>query len=75
MALISGAADLYIGYRGDEYAGFSVLRPMQFDFEQKPVLNIWLGYSVEKKSGHLGIEIAHAVKQAAGLDRVVFASS
>jgi hypothetical protein len=75
MALISGSADLYVGYRGDEYTGFAVLRPIQFDFEPMPVLNIWLGYSVEKKSGHLGIEIAHVVKEAAGLSRVVFASS
>lgn len=46
MALITGSADLYVAYRGDEYTGFAVLRAIQFDFEAKPVLNIWLGYSV-----------------------------
>lgn len=28
MSLIAGSTDLYVGYRGDEYAGFAVLRPI-----------------------------------------------
>lgn len=75
MALISGAADLYVGYRDDEYTGFAVLRPLQFDFERVPALNIWLGYSVEKASGYLGLEVARTVAKAAGIERIVFASS
>lgn len=75
MALISGAASLYMCYRGDEYTGFAVFRAMQFDFEPKPVLNIWLGYSVEKASGYLGREMAKSVAKAAGIERVVYASS
>lgn len=75
MALISGAASLYVGYRNDEYTGFAVLRAMQFDFETKPVMNIWLGYSVEKASGYLGLEVARTVAKAAGIERIVFSSS
>jgi hypothetical protein len=75
IALITGAADLYVGYRGDEYTGFAVLKPIQFDFESKPVLNIWLGYSVEKASGYLGLEVARTVAKAAGMERIVFSSS
>ena len=75
MALISGAASLYVGYRGDEYTGFAVLRAIKFDFESKPVLNIWLGYSVEKASGYLGLEVARTVAKAAGIERIVFSSS
>lgn len=73
-ALVCGGASLYVGYREGAYAGFAVLRQMAFDFDTSPVLNIWLGYSVDRAQGAFGIEVAKAVAAAAGIERVVFSS-
>lgn len=64
---------MYIVHRQTgEYAGFSVLSPHFFPFDTSPSLNLWLGYTTEKATGHYGIEISKAVQMAAGFDRLVF---
>lgn len=55
-----------------EYSGFSVLMPYRFAFDAAPVLNLWLGYTTERATGHYGIEISKAVQVAAGFERLVF---
>jgi len=57
-----------------EYAGFSIVVPHMFPYEKMPALNLWLGYTTEPTTGHYGIEISKAVQQAAGFERLVFAT-
>ncbi len=73
-ALMTGNASLYAGYRQGAYTGFAVLQAITFPYEDSPVLNVWIGYSVEKSSGHLGAEAARHVANEAGIERVVFSS-
>lgn len=73
-ALLNGSASLYAGYRQGAYTGFAVLQAITFPYEDSPVLNVWIGYSVEKSSGHLGAEAARHVANEAGIERVVFSS-
>jgi hypothetical protein len=74
-AIADGSAAMYLVHKvTGEYSGFSVLTPHFFPFGSKPDLNLWLGYTTDKATGHYGIEISKAVQQAAGFDRLVFAT-
>ena len=73
-ALVTGGAQLYVFHKEGAFAGFSVLQVMQFPFQDEPVVNIWLGYAVEKGNAHYGVELTRQVASAAGIERIVFAS-
>lgn len=73
-ALMAGAAQLYVFHKNGAYAGFSVLQVMQMPFCDEPVVNIWLGYAVEKGNAHYGVELTRQVASAAGVERIVFSS-
>jgi hypothetical protein len=47
---------------------------LTFPYETTPVLNIWLGYAVEKGNSAVGVEVSKRIAQEAGLSRVVFQS-
>lgn len=73
MAIQAGTAAMYLVHtREGTYSGFSVLQPYRFSYESAPVLNLWLGYTTDKATGHYGIEISKSVQAAAGFDRLVF---
>lgn len=70
-----GNAAMFIFMRATgEYAGFGVFHPYTFPFQDKPCLNIWLGYSKEPEHGPYGVEVAKAVLAESPFDRAVFST-
>lgn len=74
LSLATGNASLYLFYKDGQYAGFGVYQVLTFPYENEPVLNIWLGYAVEKGNSAVGVEVSKRIAQEAGLSRIVFQS-
>ncbi len=76
-ALLYGRAALYIGEDSEtkELEGFAIVEVMNFPYDFKQRLNLWIGYSVHPKQGHLGAEVVKRVARAMGIDSIVFSTT
>jgi len=75
-ALLYGRAALYVFENIDgELEGFGIFEVINFPFEFKPRLNIWIGWSKQPGQGWCGVEVARKIARAAGLDSIVFSTT
>ncbi len=73
--LLHGRAALYAIYDGEELEGFGIYEVLNFAYEFKPRLNIWIGWSRNPAQGHLGVELSRRIARAMGIDSIVFSTT
>lgn len=74
-ALLHGRAALYVIYDGEEVEGFGIYEVLNFPYEFKPRLNIWIGWSRNPAQGHLGVELSRRIARVMGIDSIVFSTT